>query len=81
LPFEFYCGDWPADDPREYLKIPEICRFLQWWAEAAGLTDWRVAAAIPWSDPKAVLGLLGACDAFPAAEVAELDNWLHATPR
>jgi hypothetical protein len=51
------------DDPRDLWEVPEVCRYVQWWARFAGLSDWRIAETIPWhSDDD--LALLARCGAF-----------------
>jgi hypothetical protein len=52
------------DDPRELWQVPEVCRFVQWWARFAGISDWPVAVTIPWKRSDRDLFWLAQCGAF-----------------
>jgi hypothetical protein len=52
------------DDPRELWDFPEVCRYVRWWARAAGLDDWQTASAVPWIVPSWGNAFLAACGVF-----------------
>jgi hypothetical protein len=51
------------DDPRELFQVPEVCRFVQFWAGVAGVSGWRIAETIPWHSSDD-LALLVRCGVF-----------------
>jgi hypothetical protein len=52
------------DDPRELYEFPEVCEYLLWFAETAGLKDWRAAMEVPWLHVGWGIILLVACGVY-----------------
>jgi hypothetical protein len=66
-----------GDDPRELWDVPEVVRFVNWWAGYAGMDDFETAHRILGADPMMCMGLLASCGVFGE----EIKQQVVFTPR